>query len=725
MVELPERFGRYTILARLGGGGMGSVYLAEDTILGRKVALKVAHLGDGDTTAIVERFRREARAAAGLNHPNLCHVYDFGEIDGVHFLSMAYIEGDSLAELIHWRRGITPRSAVEIVRTLALALAEAHARGVIHRDLKPSNVMMRDLGSRREPVIVDFGLARRDDPTERRLTRTGQVFGTPHYMPPEQVRGEPQSMGPACDIYALGVILYELLTGRTPFDGPNAVAIMAQILTQDPSPPSMLVPGLDPRLELLCLSAIARDPRSRPASMSEFAATLDTIVNPASIPSPSSLFPSDPGAVGHPAPANHTTISDPPGHARDVVPAPPPTTGNRPDSAPPVKAPVPKPSPTPPAPAGPQITPILSRWKLFLLGLGALLIVVFLVSISGKKGDDAVMTTPSTPSTMATPSAGRIHPQEPSPKVMPAAPPADPPKADRRDESPPKEITSPATGLVLVRIEPGEFDMGSGVDDKEAESDEKPRHHVRITKPFYLGKYEVTRGQFRKFVEDTGYKTEGEKDGTGAYGWDAEKKGFHQDSKYTWRNPGFEQADDHPVVCVSWNDAVAFCKWLSEKEGVTYRLPTEAEWEYACRAGSTTRYSCGDEPEGLARVGNVADGTAKERFPDWTTIQAPDGYVFTAPVGQFQRNAFGLFDMHGNVWEWCSDRYAADYYHQAPSPVDDPQGPSDEKASHRVLRGGGWGGDPRYCRSANRDGGEPAGRINDLGFRVARVQVGG
>ena len=165
------------------------------------------------------------------------------------------------------------------------------------------------------------------------------------------------------------------------------------------------------------------------------------------------------------------------------------------------------------------------------------------------------------------------------------------------------------------------------------------------------------------------------------------KKTFDFNENYSWRNAGFEQTDEHPVVNVSWNDAVAFCKWLSKKEGKTYRLPTEAEWEYACRAGTTTRYYSGDDPETLAKVGNVADATAKAKFPDWKwTIKASDGYVFTAPVGKFKPNAFGLYDMHGNAWQWCADWYGADYYTK--SPTDDPTGPS--TGSFRVLRGGSW-----------------------------------
>ena len=142
----------------------------------------------------------------------------------------------------------------------------------------------------------------------------------------------------------------------------------------------------------------------------------------------------------------------------------------------------------------------------------------------------------------------------------------------------------------LALIPAGEFQMGSPDNDKDAESKEKPRHLVRITKPFYLGVYEVTRGQFHQFVAESGYRTEAEKDRKGALGWNEEMKKIEQNARFTWQNPGFQQTDDHPVVNVSWKDAVAFAAWLSRKEGKNYRLPTEAEWEYACRARSKTRY---------------------------------------------------------------------------------------------------------------------------------------
>jgi formylglycine-generating enzyme required for sulfatase activity len=280
----------------------------------------------------------------------------------------------------------------------------------------------------------------------------------------------------------------------------------------------------------------------------------------------------------------------------------------------------------------------------------------------------------------------------------------DPMPVPKRIGPPAREITN-SIGMKLVLIPAGEFMMGSDETDPDAEDDEvvvdaagkKQKHRVRITRPFYLGATEVTRGQFRRFVDDTGYRTEAEKDGKGGYGLNEAAGKIEQDPNYTWQNLGFEQTDEHPVLNVSWNDAVAFCEWLRKKEGVTYRQPTEAEWEYACRAGTTTRYSCGDDPGGLSAVGNFSGRG-------------------TVLVRRYNPNAWGLFDMHGNVWEWCSDGYAPDYYRR--SPTDDPQGA--ERAPRRVLRGGGWSSEPRLAQSAIRGRYAPGFRDSGLGFRLAR-----
>jgi sulfatase modifying factor 1 len=280
-------------------------------------------------------------------------------------------------------------------------------------------------------------------------------------------------------------------------------------------------------------------------------------------------------------------------------------------------------------------------------------------------------------------------------------------------------------GMTLVRVEPGRFMMGSTKQEQEKVRQDfgdsagnwaalEKAHDVEIAKAFQMGKYEVTRGQFRKFVEATRYKTDAEKNAKGGFGFDASAKQMAQKPNYTWRQPGFEQTDDHPVTIISWADAKAFCRWLSDQEGKTYSLPTEAEWEYACRAGTASRYYCGETDASVLGFGNVADGSVKKVFPSWQIFPFDDGFAFTAPAGQFQPNRWGLHDMIGNVWEWCEDWHDPKYYFD--SPLRDPRGPT--AGAERIIRGGSWSFFARNCRSAHRDKLPPAASYFNIGFRV-------
>jgi serine/threonine protein kinase len=266
----PDQFGRYRIIKSLSGGSMGKVYLAEDTALGRPVAVKTLRFDPRTNPELLIRFLREARALAQFAHPNICPVYDVGETDGVPYLTMPYVDGQSLAERLRGGLSLSQHQAAGLVRTLAAAMAEAHASGIIHRDLKPSNII---LDSRGRPVIMDFGLARLMDQTTH-LTEVGAPLGTPAYMAPEQAGGAPLEIGPRSDIYSLGVILYQLLTGRVPFEGP-ATAVLAQVMTEEPMPPRALRPDLDPRLEAICLRAMSKRPEDRFATMRELAHALE------------------------------------------------------------------------------------------------------------------------------------------------------------------------------------------------------------------------------------------------------------------------------------------------------------------------------------------------------------------------------------------------------------------------------------------------------------------
>jgi formylglycine-generating enzyme required for sulfatase activity len=294
--------------------------------------------------------------------------------------------------------------------------------------------------------------------------------------------------------------------------------------------------------------------------------------------------------------------------------------------------------------------------------------------------------------------------------------------------------TENSLGMRLRLIPPGEYKRGSTPADidavvsldatfeKKYGDNEQPQHTVRLTKAFRLGATEVTRGQFRRFVNATKYVTEAEKD-DGGLGYNvAVGKLEGRDKKFNWKNTGFAQTDEHPVVNVTWNDAKAFVEWLSKEEGIEYRLPTEAEWEYACRAGTTGMFSVGNTFDALDGIANVADQSTKRIGQNFAVATFEDGFQFTAPAGKLKTNGFGLADMHGNVWEWCGDWYdTKEYSKHAGVTVEDPNGPS-LGVSNRVLRGGGWFRAPVYCRSAGRSGLTPDFRLYDLGFRVLTVQ---
>lgn len=269
-------------------------------------------------------------------------------------------------------------------------------------------------------------------------------------------------------------------------------------------------------------------------------------------------------------------------------------------------------------------------------------------------------------------------------------------------------------GLKLIRIPAGEFLMGSPPAEPGRREDE-PQRRVRITRAFEIGQFEVTRGQFRLFVEATGYKTEAERGTLGGYGFDvATGELAGPDRKYAWHFTGFPQTDEHPVVNVGWNDAMAFCRWLGDNENRVYRLPTEAEWEYACRGGSTTAFCNGDDFEKVIEVGNVVDKDAKAWFVDRLAVSGSDGNVFTAPVGSYRANAFGLHDMHGNVWEWTADWFGPP---QSGDQVD-PRGPP--LGEEKVIRGGDFYHDWSFARSAQRYPMPPALCRRHGGFRVVR-----
>jgi formylglycine-generating enzyme required for sulfatase activity/serine/threonine protein kinase len=639
-IALPDQFGPYRILTRLGQGGMGSVFLARDTRLDRDVALKVCHVADKPQA--MERFRREAKAAALLSHPNLCPVHEFDVRDGIAYLTMAFIEGPTLSE---WARAnpLDQRKAALLVAKLALAMQEAHEAGIVHRDLKPGNVGINKKG---EPVILDFGLARQVREGPSHLTQLGSVYGTPSYMAPEQASGDPTQIGPSCDIYSLGVILYELLTGSVPFAG-SAMQILAQLFRNVPEPLRQRKADIDPRLEAVCLKVLAKNPADRYGSMADFARALTAVA--ASLPRET-------------APARALPDWLPPSTAPNLAQG---TTEPTPPAVPPSQ-PIESPSPVVPPLAEEFEAPPsagLNGPVFWILAVVALLIgvAVYLALFFASR-------TAATPTTAAGAIPGALE----SPAKTEEATPQPEPRGPAVMSLKFREDQGGMVEMEFARIPRGSFVMGSPPDEPGRDPAEESSHEVELACSFYLCKTEVTVGQFRAFVGEDIYRTSAE---------------IARD-EMTWRKPGFDRKEDEPVVHVSWVDADRFCKWMSIRTRKSVRLPTEAEWERAGRGGvNNRRFHFGDDD---AQLGQYA----------W---HASNSEGRTHSVGRKNANPYGLFDMHGNVAEWCANR-------------NDPPGAA--SGQRRPIRGGSWHDDATRCRAAFRQELPMDAHFATVGFRV-------
>jgi serine/threonine protein kinase len=293
--QSPGQIGRYRILEQLGEGGMGKVYKAHDPQLDRVVALKLPRFDGGkeDRTRRGQRFQREARAAAQVWHPHVCPIYDVGEHDGQPYVVMAYVQGQSLAErLKEIGRFEDVGQAVDLVRQILDALETVHTHGIIHRDLKPGNIL---IDQARRAVLTDFGLARPENDAEH-LTSEGVIVGTPAYMAPEQAAAQHEKVGPWTDLYSLGVVLYRMLAGRLPFEGPP-LQVLSKIMQEAPPLISSFRADLDPALEGILLQALAKEPKERYQSARAFAAALEGL----------SLTPSIKTPMPTPLPGSHST----------------------------------------------------------------------------------------------------------------------------------------------------------------------------------------------------------------------------------------------------------------------------------------------------------------------------------------------------------------------------------------------------------------------------------
>lgn len=646
-------FGRYSLLNELGSGAMGAVFLARDNQLGRDVAIKTPRI-DADDKELLERFKKEAQIAANINHPHICPIFDVGIQSDIPFITMAYIEGQTLEKYLASGKTLNFRQTVTLIRKISLAIQEAHRKGIIHRDLKPANIMINKAG---EPVVMDFGLAKKTARVGQNVLSEEDVSGTPAYMAPEQFNQNSFIREELCDQYSIGIVLYQLICGKVPFEAESLVDLILKIKNENPKRPSFVNPVVDDKIENICLKAINKNPDLRYLNLKEFIIDLNDYLKgdpSAQVARPSSeLSRQTAGEIrvsrmlgGRSMEIASRILAD----ARDQVPVLP------------IKKKRKKKKDF-------QLRSLLSLVSLVFLSFLAL--IVFYKNRSyigfGSKSNSFSIGSNKNNGVSGV-DLIKINREFDSSLFLVSPFTEAKAKAVQKDiakklqkEVEEKTDLGKGISLEMVLIPAGKFMMGSPESEKGHKNEEK-LHEVILTKPFYMGKYEVTQEQ-----------------------WEAVMGG----------NPSKIKGGKFPVTNVSWEDCQEFVKKLNLKTNEGYRLPTEAEWEYACRAGTSTAYFFGD---------NITKADANV---DWgTTIKV---------VGGYKPNAFGLYDMHGNAWEWCED-WKVDYPAKA---VADPKGPATGKS--RLLRGGSFYDGASWARSSFRGEYAPNDSFFNDGFRLART----
>jgi formylglycine-generating enzyme required for sulfatase activity/predicted Ser/Thr protein kinase len=574
------RLARYEILCRLGVGGMGIVFKARDRETGEIVAVKVLKAEIADQPRLIDAFKNELRLARKITHKNVCRIYDFNRADGVSFITMEFVEGESLRRVLNRFSALSTRTGIKIARQICEGLREAHAQGIVHRDLKPENLMIDGAGNVK---LMDFGLAH--------LIAEGATgaVGTPSYMAPEQANDGP--LDQRCDIYALGLVLFEMFTGTAAFTGETPMVVALKQIQDAPANPRDLEQTIPDHMSKAILRCLEKDPAKRFQTVEELeAAILHESPSKTGAHKAGSWIPI---ALAAAAVVLLTVLilvlgrSTPPSIAMGPSDA---------DFA---------------AFHMAEALDTTESWNAFLRDHqnGELVPVAHsrLKQVQARSQEfEKKIAELATPEPIRKP----IAVAAPAPAA--AAPPA-------------KDVSKL---INTVTMPDGVFMMGSD----SSKGDERPRHQVHL-EGFRISSSPITNRQYVAFLEETGRQRP--------------------------KDPGFAKNylldfPDRPVINVSYDDAIAFCKWATTKFGVPMRLPTEAEWEYAAINQKTS-----------------------------------------------------------NLWEWVSDYYAKDYY--TISPVKGPTGPT--TGSKRVIRGGGLktDGEASIHRRGNRD---PKDRTDQIGFRI-------
>lgn len=654
-----RQWGPYRIVTALGEGGMATVYKAYQPSVDRYVAIKVLPRQLAQDPEFAGRFAQEARMLANLQHPHILPVFDYGQADGYSYIVMPFIGHGTLADLLQGQ----PLPLPDIDRILtqtASALDFAHGRGLIHRDIKPSNIL---LDEQNNVLLGDFGIAKLYEGTAV-FTRTGTILGTPAYMSPEQGSGQPVDY--RSDIYSLGVVLYEMTTGRVPFQAETPIAVVFKHIQDPLPPPRSFVPQLPEDVQRVILKALAKRPQDRFDSAGELAATFHNVVEH-----------SDYGK---------TIVIPLDAQGQETEPIPPAETTTR--------------------GLGRGFWVVAGLFVLFLL-VGGLWMVLgngpgatevatragetdLAVATSVTETREAVPTITVIPAGAATGTS--IPTLTPTPTIMPSLTATASPTTSATSTTVPEagtQRTNPIDGATLVYVPAGQFMMGmttNQVDYMLRNCDEcnqdhfygsQPAHPVQLD-AYWIYQNEVTNDLYAACVAD------------GACAMPA-RTDSNTRSDY-WANPSFA---NYPVIHINWFAAADYCRWAGG------RLPTEAEWEKAARGEDGRLFPWGDTMPN-AQLANVGDRNGDTR-----------------PAGSYPQGAspYGVLDMAGNVWEWVNDWHDVDYFRY--SPLENPTGPDQSPNGRRVGKGGAWYWAAAFASPAYHDWWEPDNESAETGFRCA------
>jgi serine/threonine-protein kinase PpkA len=721
----------YRIERLLGQGGMACVYLATQESLGRQVSIKVMTPERAPSEDMIRRFEQETRVIAQLDHPHIVSIFEVGRTtDGHLYFSMPFLpHGDlSQRDLREDQAGI-----VAIVRALCEALAYAHVQGVVHRDVKPENVLFDKLD---RPLLADFGIALTSQNTSR-VTREGATLGSTGYMSPEQARG--LALDGRSDLYSLGVMCYEMVSGELPFQGPDSLAV-ALAHVENP------VPQLAPtrrHWQPLIDQAMAKQPAQRFQDAVEFLAALDRVQahldrrEPVAAPPPPSTWSRyswiGAASIGLALLLGLWAITRPRPAFDPLLPAPSTVQASTETAPAPIAAlPVSAPSPLPDANALKTLLDegdaLLKQGKL-LEPAGDNAAQRYLAILQQAPGDAAAQKGLQSVVTAMTSrvkksvsdddfAAARngieqtrlMLDQTPAQETalwpdfatdvgnvlrqrMTRAARAFDATALEALRGPIGALGAPLQGELQALIDHPLPTAGSPLRDNAGPALGFIPASKEVARAYALGTTEITRGDYDAFVRATH---------RAASSCRVPHQLLSRLRNIDWQDPGFKQTPNDPVVCVSWLDARAYTRWLSQRTGATYRLPTQAEWQHAAP---------GLGPTDACRNGNVADSSKSALLSLGDRYSCNDGYANTAPAGQFRANAFGLRDLLGNASEWTQDCSKT-------APLEAQL--KDNGCGERIFRGSSWRDGPNEAPASYQGASDPAVAYTTVGFRVLR-----